>query len=230
MRRDATVKILSSNVLIILTVACIGPAWGQNRDSQLSLFIGLQIHKYYGFGENPLSLFLGFEAESLRFWGLLSSRQNPKLGRARSLKVMLPPRARAIFWNMHIKIDVWIWGRFFILRRFSLEVSSKMECARTRFLRQSNSLELCPDWPEKRPSKSIYKTNEILTFWLQRPSDVAIRVSRSCFFFLLKWCKSTSENPFSEGEAYFWRCHNAFGATLTDVSWKMHMFFLWEFQ
>ena len=143
---------------------------------------------------------------------------------------MLPPRARAIFWNMRIKIHVWIWGRFFILGRFSLEVSSKMECARTRFLRQSNSLELCPDWPEKRPSKSIYKTNEILTFWLQWPSDVAIRVSRACFFFLLKWCKSTSENPFSEGEAYFWRCHNAFGATLTDVSWKMHMFFLWEFQ
>ena len=142
---------------------------------------------------------------------------------------MLPPRARAIFWNMRIKIDVWIWGRFFILGRFSLEVSSKMECARTRFLRQSNSLELCPDWPEKRPSKSIYKTNEILTFWLQRPSDVAIRVSRSCFFFLLKWCKSTSENPFSEGEAYFWRCHNAFGATLTDVSWKMHVFFYGNF-
>ena len=138
---------------------------------------------------------------------------------------MLPPRARAIFWNMRIKIHVWIWGRFFILGRFSLEVSSKMECARTRFLSQSNFLELCPDWPEKRPSKSIYKTNEILTFWLHWPSDVAIRVSRSCFFFLLKWCKSTSENPFSEGEAYFWRCHNAFGATLTDVSWKMHMFF-----
>ena len=118
---------------------------------------------------------------------------------------MLPPRARTIFWNMRIKIDVWIWGRFFILGRFSLEVSSKMECARTRFLRQSNSLELCPDWPEKRPSKSIYKTYEILTFWLQWPSDVAIRVSRACFFFLLKWCKFTSENPFSEGEAHFWR-------------------------
>ena len=136
---------------------------------------------------------------------------------------MLPPRARAIFWNMRIKIDVWIWGRFFILGRFSLEVSSKMECARTRFLRQSNSLELCPDWPQKRPSKSIYKTNEILTFWLQWPSDVAIRVSRACFFFLLKWCKSTSENQFSEGEAYFWRGCNAFGATLTDVWWILHM-------
>ena len=98
-----------------------------------------------------------------------------------------------------------------------------MECARTRFLRQSNSLEMCPDWPEKRPSKSIYKTNEILTFWLQRPSDVAICVSRSCFFFLLKWCKSTSENPFSEGETYFWRGCNAFGAMLTDVWWIMHI-------
>ena len=100
-----------------------------------------------------------------------------------------------------------------------------MECARTRFLRQSNSLELCPDWPEKRPSKSIYKTNEILTFWLQWPSDVAIRVSRACFFFLLKWCKSTSENLFSEGEAYFWRWRNAFGATLTDVWWVLHIVF-----
>ena len=116
---------------------------------------------------------------------------------------MLPPRARAIFWNMRIKIHVWIWGRFLFLRRFSLEVSSKMECARTRFLRQSNSLELCPDWPEKRPSTSIYKTNEILTFWLQWPSDVAIRVSRACFFFLLKWCKSTSENPFSREKLTF---------------------------
>ena len=45
------------------------------------------------------------------------------------------------------------------------------------------------------------------------------------FLFLLKWYKSTSENPFSEGEAHFWRCHFAFGATLTDVWWKMHIFF-----
>ena len=44
-------------------------------------------------------------------------------------------------------------------------------------------MELCPDWPQKRPLKSIYKTNEILTFWLQRPSDVAICVARACFFF-----------------------------------------------
>ena len=66
----------------------------------------------------PLSLFLRCEAQSLGFWGLFSSSQNPKLGRGRSLKVMLPPRARAIFWNMHIKIDVWIWGGFFIFRSF----------------------------------------------------------------------------------------------------------------
>ena len=104
-----------------------------------------------------------------------------------------------------------------------------MECARTRFLRQSNSLELCPDWPEKRPSKSIYKTNEILTFWLQRPSDVAIRVSRCCLFFLSKRCKSMSENQKLEGEAHKWRCYNAFGATLTDVWWILHMFFYGNF-
>ena len=118
---------------------------------------------------------------------------------------MLPPRARAIFWNMRIKIDVWIWGRFFILGRFSLEVSSKMECARTCDLSWERRFGTVPWRPETMPSKSIYKTNEILTCWLQWPSDVAIRVSRACFFFLLKWCKFTSENQFSEGEAHFWR-------------------------
>ena len=138
---------------------------------------------------------------------------------------MLPPRARAIFWKMRIKIDVWIWGRFFILSRFSLEVSSKMECARTRFLRQSNSLELCPDWPQKRPSKSIYKTNEILTFWLQRPSDVAICVSRACFFFLVKMMQIYCWKPIFRGRSSLLKSRNAFNATLTDVWWVLHMFF-----
>ena len=61
-----------------------------------------------------------------------------------------------------------------------------MECAWSRFLRQGNSLELWFVWFEMLPSKGIYKTNEILSFWLQRPSDLAIRVSRSCFFFLVE--------------------------------------------
>ena len=142
---------------------------------------------------------------------------------------MLPPRARAIFWKMRIKIDVWIWGRFFILGRFSLEVSSKMECARTRFLRQSNSLELCPDWPQKRPSKSIYKTNEILTFWLQWPSDVAIRVSRACFFFLVKMMQIYFRKPIFRGRSSLLKSRNAFNATLTDVWWVLHMFFYRNF-
>ena len=69
-----------------------------------------------------------------------------------------------------------------------------MECARTRFLRQSNSLEPCPDWPEKRPSKSIH--------FILRNIDIldaaAFRCSHSClsrlFFFLVKMM-----------QIYFWK-------------------------
>jgi len=139
--------------------------------------------------------------------------------------VLLPPRARAIFLTFVWGDGRQFWTRNFKPRRITLDVLSKMECARSMLLRQSYSLELCPDWPEKRPSKSIYKTNEILTFWLQRPSDVRIRASRCCLFFLSKKCKSTFENQKLEGEAHFWKCYNAFGATLTDVWWILHMFF-----
>ena len=112
-----------------------------------------------------------------------------------------------------------------------LEVLSKMEFVRIVFLRWSNSFELLSICLEKRLSKSIDKTNEFWTFWSQWPFDAAICVSRSCFFFLLKWCASTSENSFSEGEAYFWSASNAFGAMLTDVWCIMYIFFFFcEFQ
>ena len=105
-----------------------------------------------------------------------------------------------------------------------------MECARTRFLRQSNSLELCPDWPEKRPSESIYKTNEILTFWLQWPSDVAIRVSRACFFFFLNDVNLLLKTHFPREKL-------TFEGVITHLELRSPMFrekcicfFLWEFQ
>ena len=52
------------------------------------------------------------------------------------------------------------------------------------FLKWNNSLELCIDWSSKRPSQSIYKINEIFTFWLQWSSDIAIR--SFCFLFFLR--------------------------------------------
>ena len=62
------------------------------------------------------------------------------------------------------------------------------------FLKWSNSLELRIDWSSKRPSQSIYKINEIVTFWLQWSSDIAIRSFCFVFFFASKRCKVTSEN------------------------------------
>ena len=64
-------------------------------------------------------------------------------------------------------------------------------------------MELCPDWPEKRPSKSIYKTSEILTVWLQRPSDVAIRVSLAVFFFFQKDANLSLKTHFSREKLTF---------------------------
>ena len=86
---------------------------------------------------------------------------------------------------------------------------------------KSDALAMCLDVPQKRPSKSSYKTNRILTSSLQRPSHVSTCVSRCCLPFLKKMKKLGPARPCFGGEAKFERCWEAFGPTLTDVCWKM---------
>ena len=61
--------------------------------------------------------------------------------------------------------------------------------------------------------------------WKRRFSKYVVFPERQLYFWFLSVRGGT---PQGQGEAYFWRGCDAFGATLTDVWWKMHSYiYMW---
>ena len=124
-----------------------------------------------------------------------------------------------ILFYFYFFFNFWTWN--FRPRRISLEVSSKMECAKIRKLTNFDVLDLCSVLPAKRLSKSSLKP----TWYCHFRCKGLQRIFFFFVFFLIffkKWRSSVLGNPFSEGEGHFFWCENAFRPTLTDVWWKLH--------